>query len=267
LNRGKVDDAEKLLDQYPDLELNSTAKFVELPLHLACRRHNEKFVKRLLSLGASPDTICRSGFNALQCMVTLSQSLNTTILEHLTKHSVEPTTYINSCNKKHKTALHYAAKYKSLETIQTLIKYGADVTTKDAKGITPAHLSCSNDLSQMKYHLELAPLSLNETSSEGKTCLWFAVKANKGDSVEWLLRKGANPRIEIMGETPWELAVRLEHLDAMSAFALMEWGDGFNSFIPAYLKVHDELKLLKSKWYHVKGNNVSSMSGKSILLD
>ena len=56
-------------------------------------------------------------------------------------------------------------------------------------------IAASGDLAGLKALLEAAPDSLNRRGNHGRTLLWEAVRSNKTEAVNFLLRAGADPNL------------------------------------------------------------------------
>ena len=99
-------------------------------------------MERLLAAGASPESFCHYGRNALQCTAN-ADSLDMDVLSWLTKSYTqrkEKERYLNAPDKSNdRRATHFVAgsPNQSLEGAIALTDAGSDWTLKDRRGNTP----------------------------------------------------------------------------------------------------------------------------------
>jgi hypothetical protein len=87
-----------------------------------------------------------------------------------------------------RTALHYAAFLGATRTLDVLIKYGADVSKKDAIQQTPLHIAASSDkVAAAKTLLAASGIDVNASDHKGNTPLHLAAKNGKVQMVKTLL--------------------------------------------------------------------------------
>lgn len=88
------------------------------------------------------------------------------------------------------TALHLAALWGCPETINVLVKHGANLKAEDIDGATPL-LWASKHFQNADALLALGA-GPNHINSKGITPLMYAAKVKRHDLMEYLIRKGAN---------------------------------------------------------------------------
>jgi len=134
--------------------------------------------------------------------------------------------------KRGRTSLHLASEMGSFDTVQVLIKRGADVTMKDSKGSLPLHYAACFCLSKKKHSRNLvsdlvSPLItgslalLDEANSEGVTCRSLL------DAINRRQEKTDGARVEAAGrvvqetenkETVWERKLAMEAEEDLTDF-------------------------------------------------
>lgn len=110
---------------------------------------------------------------------------------------------INHADKWGNTALFFAIGSNNINTVKTLIAYGADVNLggdyreygwkNQFKGTVPPIVhAAKHNLNKMVQILLDAGAHVNATDPEGHTALWYAVKNRNFDLINILARAGAN---------------------------------------------------------------------------
>ena len=90
------------------------------------------------------------------------------------------------------TALHWAAHWNDLETVDLFVKAGARVNTADAHGVTPLALACENVSLRLVETLLNAGANPNIARTSGMTPLFDAIDVGSLELVKLLLAHGAN---------------------------------------------------------------------------
>ena len=128
-------------------------------------------------LGKSYSFIC------LPCFFDKQSSSSIFFADHTQKMLLKDV--INNLDEEGLSLLHWNAKEGNTETIQTLLKKGADIEIKDREnGSTPLLWACQNG------HLNVVKILLQNvankfaTSKRGNTVLHFAVESGKVELVE-----------------------------------------------------------------------------------
>jgi len=133
----------------------------------------------------------------------------------------------------HKTIpLHWAVKHNKIDSVKEMLEKAGSraielLLTKDIYGIIPLNVAiyCSNAdmvkeiLKSVEFHEDMMELLLTQYESDGMTPLHWAVKHNKIDSVEYLLKAGGHRVSEILfaknknGDTALNLIARHGEID------------------------------------------------------
>lgn len=126
----------------PDHVLNKKNAKGETKLHVACIKGQVEEVRRLLDLGANPNTQDHAGWTPLH---EVAQNGQVEISRLLLDHGAAP----NVPGTDNVTPLHDAVVSKNCQLVETLIKYGAKKEAINAKGQTPRDLATSEELKEM----------------------------------------------------------------------------------------------------------------------
>ena len=100
---------------------------------------------------------------------------------------------VNAEGKYGVSPLHVAASYSGLNVVKTLVKYGADVLAVDDVGRTILHAGAQGGDAAV-VHFLLTPCRdlVNMTDKDGRTALYYAVRANSLAAVKTLVAAGAD---------------------------------------------------------------------------
>lgn len=115
------------------------------------------------------------------------------------------------------TALHWMVRADDLETVDVLIRAGANVAAANRRGVTPLDLACVNGSAAMIRKLLDAGANSNAAHPDGLTPLMTAARTGNPDAVRVLLDKGAavNAKDIIAEQTALMFAVTENHLEAV----------------------------------------------------
>jgi ankyrin repeat protein len=89
------------------------------------------------------------------------------------------------------TALHWAARADSLDTVKLLLEAGADARAADLYDVTPLYLAAENGSAEVIAALLAAGADPNTAAPTGQTALMTAVRNGRADAVALLLDHGA----------------------------------------------------------------------------
>jgi uncharacterized protein len=122
------------------------------------------------------------------------------------------------------TALHWAARWDDAETVDLLIKAGANVKVSNRFGATPLLLACTNGSAAVIEKLLAAGEDANAVFTQGgDTALGTASRTGKIDAIRVLLKRGADVnKTNQRGQTPLMFAVAEKN--AAAAQFLLENG-------------------------------------------
>jgi ankyrin repeat protein len=114
------------------------------------------------------------------------------------------------------TALHWASYRDDLESVQVLLRAGANVNAANDLGATPLWLAAVNGSAPVVKALLQAGANPNLALLLGETPLMAASRTGNADVVEQLLVKGARPNVRAArGQTALMWAVAQRHPDAV----------------------------------------------------
>jgi uncharacterized protein len=117
------------------------------------------------------------------------------------------------------TALHWAVRADDLETTQTLIRAGANVSAANRYGVTPLSLAATNGSPIITRTLLKAGANVNAAGPDGETVLMTAARAGNGEVVTALIERGAsvNAAENWQGQSALMWAAAENHPDAIKA--------------------------------------------------
>src|SRR5215831_7642978 len=111
------------------------------------------------------------------------------------------------------TPLHWAVRADDFQTVDRLLRNGADAKAVDRYGVTPLYLACVNGNAAMIRRLLDAGADPNSKDPAGETALMTAARTGTPETLKILIDRGAvvntvDPEFE---ETALMLAVRENH--------------------------------------------------------
>jgi len=187
-------------------------------------------------------------------------------VEMLLKNGANP----NYRDKDGWTPLHYAAYRGRVDVAELLIKHGAEINAKDNDGATPLHLAAQ------KGHVDVAELlikysaEVNARSNNGRTPLHAAALGDHVKVAELLIKHGAevNARDD-NGTTPLHYAASWGHVDVAELLikhgAEINAGDK-NGYTPLHLATyHGQVKVAELLIKHGAEINAKDNDGEAPL--
>src|SRR5262249_22818404 len=90
------------------------------------------------------------------------------------------------------TALHWAAHWGDVATVDLLLRAGASVNSRNAYGVTPLLLASASGSVPVITRLIAAGANPNLAHASGETPLMAAARTGNGDAVKALLAAGAD---------------------------------------------------------------------------
>lgn len=136
---------------------------------------------------------------------------------------------VNSPMPDGSTALHWAAASDDLETVDLLLRAGANPKAQDRYGFTPLYFAAANGSAPVIRKLLEAGADPNAADAQKETALMTAARAGSLDAIKALLQKGAavNAKDGVTGETALMWAARSNHPDEVQL--LLEYGAEVNT--------------------------------------
>ena len=131
---------------------------------------------------------------------------------------------VNATEPDGATALHWAAQWNDLSTVELLLKAGAKVNVSNDNGVTPLWLATLNGSGPVVDRLLAAGANPNIALATGETPLMTAARTGSLTVVRALVRQGASleARESFRGQTALMWAFSEKHLE--TAKALIEAG-------------------------------------------
>ena len=210
------------------------------PLYRAISSNDLRQVKLLLAQGAGND-VDEHGWTPLHFAASRENTLKCCIALLMSQREID----VNKQNEEGNTAMHYVVRNRienenslelQLHIVQLMLKLGVDLRIKNKLGETALHTACFQgnvsvarvllqafaDPNSITTYVSLAPaLALHNVltgaCSKGATCLHYAAQANSPELVTLLIEFAANPYIACEGQTPVDMALKLNFPDVASA--------------------------------------------------
>ena len=148
-------------------------------------------------------------------LITAAKDQNKAAVRTLLKEGVD----INVAAADGSTALHWAAHWDDLETVDVLLKARANVNAANDHGVTPLDLASENGRTAMIDRLLSGGADAKHAQRNGLTPLMTASRSGSLAAVTSLLAHGAdaNAAISENGQTALMWATAESHLDVMRA--------------------------------------------------
>lgn len=184
-----------------------------LPIHVAVKEGSLNTTRLLIELGADVNVrtiedwaplhfACQQGYGSFD------DPISPLMEELLINAGSDPNAVINPSKK---TPLHFACKRGKIEVCKLLIKVGAGIMARDAKGRTPLHRLVAdmgygpNHSSTLRYLLA-AGAAVNAVNNTGETPLHVAMHVGQVDAISTLINAGADvTKRNAKGESPMEV--------------------------------------------------------------
>ncbi len=128
---GQLKQVETLLEEGNDPNERNADGFA--PLHLTCIYPDVDIIKILLKKGARIDNRCNAGRTALHMLSTFPNDKTFDCINTLISNGAN----VNEQDSYGRIPLHYAAQWRSINTVKLLIDEGSSVTMMDNYNITP----------------------------------------------------------------------------------------------------------------------------------
>jgi len=130
------------------------------------------------------------------------------------------TDFLEAKDKDENYPLHIACLLDQPDAVQLLVKKGADVKSKNAKGQTPLHCAAEKSLGSIPHLIEAKADLEAKDKDTGARPIHTAAAANSGKACTLLLEAGANINsVDEKGNTPLHIAIQSQALDAVRVLA------------------------------------------------
>jgi ankyrin repeat protein len=202
------------------------------PLHKAFEMNNDKMVDLLLSkCDVKVNPFSENGLSHFHiACIRNNPSIVLSFLEHGIDSNVSTEKIHYNSNYAFDKPLHLAVKFECLETVDLLLKYGANVHVKDRHRRTPLHLACR--FNRTRISKLVGNLSL-KTSDEVINLI--KIKNDQVDIVKLLLQYRSDVHaLDFTSQTPLHYLFKCDHLEAMGIIGkkiLIENIDHWKTFV------------------------------------
>ena len=172
----ETDVAQVLIDAGADIDARDNEGHA--PLYFACASGAFDVVKMLVRAGADD--------GGGTCLTQAANCGHTEVVRYLVGL---PEVDVNRRDDDFKTALHCAVENAHTDVVQVLIDAGADPTTSTNYGVnrSPLHTACILETLDMVKMLVRAGAGVRATDTNGSTCLHFAAKFGRTETVRYLV--------------------------------------------------------------------------------
>jgi len=128
---------------------------------------------------------------------------------------------VNAAEADGMTALHWAVRADDLDTVQMLLRAGANAGAANRYGVTPLSLAATNGNAAIARVLLKAGANPNAAAGDGETVLMTAARAGNADVVGVLIETGAEVNVaeHWQGQTALMWAATENHGAAIKALA------------------------------------------------
>jgi ankyrin repeat protein len=187
------------------------------PLSYAVEANRMKTAKLLLDRGANPDVEGHAGVTPLEAAAFNGSDR---IVEMLLKQGVD----VRHVDRTGKSAIVYAAARAFTSIVSNLIAAGVDVNARYGNDLTvlmwaaghPNDVPDAEGVATIKLLLDNGA-HIDDQDNRGRTALMIAAELSHGGAVEFLLSRGANPKLtDKEGKAARDLAANEEIKLALS---------------------------------------------------
>ncbi len=202
---------QRLIDRGANINAASSSGYT--PLHLSILGKNEKMFHFLAERGADLFAVTNSGENAMDIAIWMNLPA---VVPYLFEHGFSP----NALSRGGGTLLH-ETRWDDLEEILDLfLQAGADLSIKEpCYGDTPLHRAVRNNSLNTVEKLVKAGANVNAINFSGSSPLHYAIDYEKEPIAQLLLENGAHiDPINLSGQTPLLLAVYEGDKDLVELF-------------------------------------------------
>ncbi len=204
LQYGQNAAAKKLLELGADPETKNQQG--QCALHWAVMRRDNEFLQLLLDKDVSLDTVDNNEYTPLL------MSINYNNAEAAMK-LIEAGCRVDVKDRQGSTPLHAAMSHGNKDLVKLLLDKGCDLFAKSKNGMTPFMGACQmGDLDLVKKNFDSDRAS--EKTTQGQSCLIFATYSNSNELIEFLCEQLDLENVaDQYGQSPLGIAVSSNKLD------------------------------------------------------
>ncbi|CAB0030422.1 unnamed protein product [Trichogramma brassicae] len=190
-------------EDYQLVDVDARDRRGDTPLHLALHYGNSNTAELLLRHGADPRVANAQELTPLHIICKnncVGRDLVNTLIE-LGKDNFQPV-LINAQDNNGNSPLHLALLYNRTSLIEPLLRNGADPNLANNKGCTALHIVCKrcNDVDLVEMLFEISKqvnqlVQVNIQDNYGNSPLHFALRYNRTNLIESLMKNGADPNL------------------------------------------------------------------------
>ena len=186
---------EEIINHGADVNVKSKANIT--PLMKACHKGNMNVINILLNASADPNITDANGCTWLHAAVCWN--CRKEALQAIIGHGTD----VNAMNKQKQTALALACENGNVDDVKLLLNARADPNIADVNGNTLLHNAVRNTISKETLQAIIDHgADVNAVNNEGATALLLACNIEHRESVNVLMRAGANTSIvDVHGDT------------------------------------------------------------------
>jgi ankyrin repeat protein len=217
LNGEKWDVAERILDQFPDYDVNVINSTGYTPLHLVVHpKYELVLIKKILARTNSENVNAQDeyGWTALHDAIVSESEI--AVNELLKRDNVD----VNLKNKNNQTALHLACCWEDIpiELFNIILKLSTDVNAQEIEGHTALQCAIRSESEiAVKVLLRRKDVNVNLKNNDNETALHLSIRYNMPiDLYTKILEKSTDVNVqEKDGRTALHLAIVLENRTAV----------------------------------------------------
>ncbi|CAB0029121.1 unnamed protein product [Trichogramma brassicae] len=206
----------------PESELR-LAETGDSPLHLALAGSHRRVVRSLVTRGADPNLANKDGSTPLHVICKSHRDDGSLEMFFEINGDRNQTVRVDAQDEQGQTPLHLALLRGNKNTVESLLRKGADPNLATAAGLTALHIHCNrvDDDEFAETILETSrdmdrTLRVDARDASGNTPLQTAVARGHEKMIGFLLRNGADPNLaDAEGSTPLHNICRRDDVDDM----------------------------------------------------